>query len=99
MGKPEGVFWFCTSQAVLTAAVEAGCSRALFKEDTLHLAQSWQQLATFQALSLQQDGSILDQQENKVSAAGATSAVQASLTSEQHSVETPCKWQAPYLLG
>jgi hypothetical protein len=58
--------WLYTSQAVLTAAVEAGCSRALFKDETLHLAQAWQQLATFQALTLQQDGSILDQQEEKV---------------------------------
>jgi hypothetical protein len=33
------------------------------------LATTWQQLASFQALVLQQDGSVLDQQEKKVGAA------------------------------
>jgi hypothetical protein len=56
----------CTLQAVLTAAVEAGCSRALFTDATLHLAKSWQQLAAFEPLTLQQDGSILGQQDTKV---------------------------------
>jgi hypothetical protein len=55
---------------VLTAAVEAGCSRAVFTTDTLHLVTAWQQLASFQALELQQDGSIMNYQKNKVGAAG-----------------------------
>lgn len=55
-------------QAALTAAIESGFSTALFSKDTLPLANKWQQLASFEAISIQEDGTIQDATGSKVSA-------------------------------
>eukprot|EP00878_Enallax_costatus_P032812 GHUV01036105.1.p1 GENE.GHUV01036105.1~~GHUV01036105.1.p1 ORF type:complete len:487 (+),score=137.32 GHUV01036105.1:487-1947(+) len=53
-------------QAVLTAAVESGCSKALFSKDTKPLADKWQQLASFEALFIDEVGTIQDAKGSKV---------------------------------
>jgi hypothetical protein len=47
-------------QAVLTAAVESGYGTLLSTPATASLAEKWQELAAFEALLLQPDGTIVD---------------------------------------
>lgn len=58
-------------QAVLTAAVESGVSHILSTPATQALVQQWQELATFETLSLQPDGTITDASSQQVVCGGA----------------------------
>lgn len=49
-----------TMQAVLTAAVESGYGTVLSTPSTASLIEQWQELAAFDTLTLQPDGSVVD---------------------------------------
>lgn len=47
-------------QAVLTAAVESGYATVLSTPSTASRIEQWQELAAFDTLTLQPDGSVVD---------------------------------------
>lgn len=55
----KSVWLSTTSQAALTAALEAGVDTVVFEEGQAALAEEWQQLGRFQAVTCTADGRLV----------------------------------------
>lgn len=60
-------------QAVLTAAVESGYDQVLCTPSTAAQVAKWQELASFNPLNLQPDGTITDAGDQQVSSSSSSS--------------------------
>jgi 3-dehydroquinate synthase class II len=70
-GGGKKLVWLSTaSQAALTAALEAGVDTVVFEEEQAALAEEWQRLGRFQAVTRTADGRLVDGEGEQVQAHG-----------------------------